>query len=268
MAAGALPQDWPGLLLVVFILGLKHGMDPDHLATIDGLTRFNALKRPRLSRWSGCLFSFGHGAVIMLVAGGVAVMATEWSAPAWLEHFGTWVSILFLLALGGANLQAVLRTPQHQLARTVALKGRLLGRLTETSHPVLIASVGAAFALSFDTLGQTALFSLSASRLSGWLFAVFLGLVFMLGMMVTDGANGLWVARLLRQADQRALIASRVLGLSIASLSLSLAALGIARTISPGIAALAEANGMALGLGVVAILAASFALGTRLARAA
>ena len=35
----ALPADWFGLLVVVFLLGMRHGMDADHLATIDGFTR-------------------------------------------------------------------------------------------------------------------------------------------------------------------------------------------------------------------------------------
>ena len=30
------------LVALAFVLGLKHGMDADHLATIDGLTRCNA----------------------------------------------------------------------------------------------------------------------------------------------------------------------------------------------------------------------------------
>ena len=50
---GILPHDGVALIMVVFILGLQHGLDPDHIATIDGLTRFNAELRPRLSRWSG-----------------------------------------------------------------------------------------------------------------------------------------------------------------------------------------------------------------------
>ena len=37
-----LPNDWLALLAVVYALGLKHGMDPDHLATIDGIARSNA----------------------------------------------------------------------------------------------------------------------------------------------------------------------------------------------------------------------------------
>src|ERR1700690_4076550 len=46
-----LPTHWLALVGVVFLLGLKHGLDPDHLAAIDGLTRFNAARRPGLSRW-------------------------------------------------------------------------------------------------------------------------------------------------------------------------------------------------------------------------
>ena len=38
----ALPTEWTSLAAVVFLLGLKHGFDADHLATIDGLTRVNA----------------------------------------------------------------------------------------------------------------------------------------------------------------------------------------------------------------------------------
>ncbi len=35
----SLPNDFAGLVLMVFLLGLRHGMDPDHLATVDGLAR-------------------------------------------------------------------------------------------------------------------------------------------------------------------------------------------------------------------------------------
>jgi nickel/cobalt transporter (NiCoT) family protein len=265
---GTIPHDWPGLLALVLLLGVKHGMDPDHLATIDGLARFNVAARPRLARWSGCLFSLGHGLVVMLVAAGVALTASAWSPPRWLEDLGTWISIVFLLALGSVNLAAVLRTPADRVARTAGLKGRWLRHFTETSHPVLIASIGAAFALSFDTLSQAALLSLSASQAAGWAFAAFLGLVFMAGMMITDGANGLWVAGMLARSDRRARIASRVLGLSIALLSLSIAALGLAKLGSPRAAAAVDAAGPMLGFGVAAVVLASYALALRLTRPA
>lgn len=261
-----LPHDWLGLVLVVFLLGLKHGMDPDHIATIDGLTRFNAQTRPLVSRWSGFLFSLGHGAVVTLVAGVVALTATNWSAPGWLEDLGAWISILFLLALGTVNLVQVLRSAPDQVVRPVGLKGRFVKRFTEASHPVVIASVGAAFALSFDTVSQAALFSLTASSLAGWLFSIGLGVLFMIGMMITDGVNGLWFARMLRKSDQRAIVASRVMGLSIAFLSLSIAALGIGKYFSPAFADALEGTSLIMGLGLVAILLASFGLAKWLSR--
>jgi high-affinity nickel-transport protein len=259
-----MPQDWMGLVLVVFILGMKHGMDPDHLATIDGMTRFNALRRPRLSRWSGFLFSLGHGIVVTLVAALVALSASKWTAPAWLDDLGAWISICFLLALGCVNLREVWRAAPDLPVRPVGLKGRFLRRFTETNHPVVIAAVGAAFALSFDTISQAALFSLTASSLAGGLFSVGLGLLFMLGMMVTDGVNGLWVARLLRQTNRRALIASRVMGLSIGFLSIAVAGLGLAKYFAPPLSAVLDGAGLLLGVGLGIILLASFGLALRL----
>ena len=179
-----LQYDGVALMMVVFMLGVQHGIDPDHVATIDGLTRYNATLRPRVSRWSGALFSLGHGLVVTLVAAMVAAFATEWTPPVWLEHLGAWISITFLMGLGIVNLRAVINSPKDQPVRISGVMGARLAKLSRTSHPVLIATVGAAFALSFDTVSQAALFSLAASKLAGWIFAVVLGLVFMAGMMV------------------------------------------------------------------------------------
>ncbi len=261
-----LPNDWLGLILIVFLLGLKHGMDPDHLATIDSLTRFNAIAKPKLSRWSGFLFSLGHGLVVMLVAVVVGVVAKEWDVPGWMKDVGTWISIVFLCALGLVNLITVFKTQRNQVVKTVGLKGRWLGRLTETSHPLLIAFIGALFALSFDTISQTALFSLAASNLAGWIFSVILGLVFMLGMMTTDGINGWWVANLIKRADQAALIASRVMSLVVAALSLTIAGLAIIKYFSPDVAAHTEREELLFGCAIVAIVAISFYIAIKLSR--
>src|SRR5712671_4775954 len=146
MSLETLPTYWLSLVAVVFLLGLKHGLDPDHLAAIDGLTRFNAASRPRLSRWSGLLFSAGHGLVVTAIAVAVATVASEWRAPPWLEDAGAWISIAFLTLLGVANLASVLRAPRGAPVRPVGLRGRLfarllhsrpLGPLMRAEHPVL-----------------------------------------------------------------------------------------------------------------------------------
>lgn len=261
-----LPTHWLALIAVVFLLGLKHGLDADHLAAIDGLTRYNARRRPLLSRWSGLLFSAGHGVVVTLVAVVVATVAVDWSAPAWLEETGTWISIAFLTLLGAANLAAALRTPRGEVARAVGLRSRVFRRLTEAEHPVLIAAVGAAFALSFDTISQAVLFSLTGSHLAGWVFAAGLGLIFTAGMMATDALNGLWVSHLVRSADARAASASRVMCFAIALLSLAIAALATARRVLPGLDEQLASWGTALGIGVVAAVAAAYFVALRIAR--
>ena len=262
-----LPNDWLALLVVVYALGLKHGMDPDHLATIDGIARSNAARNPRLARWSGFLFSAGHGAMVILVAIGVSLLARQWQTPAWLDALGAWISIAFLYALGLLNLYGVFTTRADQLVAPAGFKSHLLGRHARVSHPALIAAVGALFALSFDTVSQVALFSLTASSMSGWGFSVVIGIAFTLGMMTTDGMNGLWVARLLARADRRALVASRAMGLAIAGLSLLVASYGLARLFSPAIASYTAERELLLGCAAVAIIGLSFLIGLRLAQA-
>ena len=249
--------DGVALMMVVFMLGAQHGIDPDHVATIDGLTRYNAALRPRVSRWSGVLFSLGHGLIVTLVAAIVAAFATEWTPPVWLEHLGAWISITFLMCLGIVNLRAVVASPNDQPVQIAGLMGTTLARLSRTSHPVLIATVGAAFALSFDTISQAALFSLAASKLAGWIFAAALGLVFMAGMMVSDGLNGWWIGRLAQRADAKSAAISRTMSFSIGALSIAIAMLGIIKYFSPDVAASIDRAGLLIGI-CLAVCAPAF----------
>ena len=77
-----------GLAVVAGVLGMRHGVDADHLAAIDAMTRCNAQARPALARRTGLWFSIGHGAVVIAVAFAVALSAHAWAAPGWLEPFG------------------------------------------------------------------------------------------------------------------------------------------------------------------------------------
>jgi nickel/cobalt transporter (NiCoT) family protein len=216
--------DTLGLAALVFVLGLKHGLDPDHLVAIDGFTRSSR------SRWCGLFFSLGHGVVVTLVGVAVALIAVDWQAPRWLEYTGAWISIGVLLALGLANLAAALRAAPGRPVALVGLRGHWLPeRLARASHPAVIAAVGAAFALSFDTISHALVFSMTGASLAGWYFAAVLGIVFTLGMALTDAANGLWVARLVASADARAAAASRVMSIAIALLCLVLGVLGLAK---------------------------------------
>jgi len=258
--------DWISLLILTFVLGMKHGFDADHLATIDGLTRYNARLRPGLARYCGTLFSLGHGAVVLAIALGVAGIASQWEVPEWFGILGAVISITFLIALGSLNLAAVLRAGPDEVVQPVGLKGRLLGNLRHASHPALIAVVGALFALSFDTLSQAAFFALTATQFGGWQHALALALLFMLGMLLTDGINGLWIARLIARADQVALVASRVMGLVVSGVSLLVAGFGVAKLLSPAVDAWSEGKELGFGFMLVAIIALSFVVAVRLTR--
>jgi high-affinity nickel-transport protein len=205
-----LPAEGLGLMALVFLLGLRHGFDPDHLVAIDGLTRSNR------SQWNGLFFSLGHGVVVTLVGVAVAIAATEWQAPAWLQELGACISIGVLVVLGLANLIMLVRTPADRPVPLAGIRSHwFAAQLARASHPVFIASIGAAFALSFDTISHAAAFSLTGAALAGWLFAMLLGLVFTLGMVLVDALNGFWVAKMR---------GSRVVSAAIAVLCLAIAA--------------------------------------------
>lgn len=274
-----LPTDWITLCGLVFVLGLKHGFDADHLATIDGLTRLNSAAGRPHARWCGSLFSLGHGAVVLMVAALAALAGRHGQVPGWLDTTGIWISISFLLVLGVANLRAVLAAPSGALVRPVGLRSKLFLRASSglsarlpkgargrlATQPGSVAGVGALFALSFDTISQTVLFALAASRFGGVADALLLGLVFVAGMLVTDGINGWWLSRLLARADRAAAIASRVMGLAVAAISLWVAALGIGRALAPPQLD-AEGWDTMQGALIVGIVSASYLLARWLAR--
>ena len=261
-----LPTEWLALLALVFLLGAKHGLDADHLATIDGLTRYNLRTAPDRARWCGSLFSLGHGAIVMMIALAVGLASSKWQVPAWMEDFGTWISIGFLTLLGILNLRAVLMAPTGEMVATIGIKAGLLSRLQATSHPLAIAAVGALFALSFDTMSQAALFAVTATQHGGAAHTLILGAAFTLGMLLADGANGLWIAGLLRRADHRARIASRIMGLMVAAISFSVATFALVRWLRTDISQWYEGKELLVGIGVIVLLATTFVLGNWLAR--
>jgi high-affinity nickel-transport protein len=266
MNLSELPHDLLGLALVVLMLGIKHGFDPDHLAAIDGLTRYNAQSRPRLASLAGALFAAGHGIVVVGVALGVSLLAQAWQPPHWLQSFGAWMAIGLLVLLALLNIAGVLRTPGHEAAHLVGWRSGAFGRLLNARKPAAVVGVGALFALSFDTVSLAALFALSASQFGGWRPALLLALLFMAGMLVTDGINGWWIARLVRRSDETARVASRVMALSVAGVSLLTATLAAASQTLPAAAAWTEGKAIWFSAGIVVWVFGSYVLGRRLAR--
>ncbi len=235
-----LPLDAFALATVVFLFGVRHGFDPDHLVAIDGLARSGG-------RWCGLFFSLGHGLVVTLLGIIVAIAAADWQAPSWLEEAGVCISVGVLAALGLANLLAFSRGD-----RPVGIRSRWWAdRLANASHPAIIAAIGAAFAVSFDTISHALFFSITGASMAGWAFAGVLGVLFTLGMALTDTLNGWWVARM-------AAATSRYISAAIAALCLVLAVAGLSR-VTANVAPL-------LSIASIAIILGSWLIARRMAR--
>lgn len=262
-----LPATFGGLAALALLLGLRHGFDADHLAIIDGLTRLNTGEQRRHARYCGALFSLGHGLVVVAVAVAVGSLFGRWDTPQWLQNTGLAISIGFLALLGILNLRAVAVAAPGEIVRPVGLKGRWAGPLARARHPGAVALVGALFAISFDTLSQAALFAVAGGQFGGALAAGALGVLFMAGMLITDGLNGLWISRLISRSDETARVASRIMSLAIGSVSLLVALFGAAKWLLPRLDHWSEGKELAFGGAVVAIMVIAFVVALALARA-
>ena len=118
-----------GLELLAVALGMRHGVDPDHLAAVDGLSRV------RPSPLNGVLFALGHGGVVTLLAFPAASLLGRVDLEA--LHLPAFL----LLLVAALNLYRLLKptppTPPKGLPpHKPHLTGVLYGLVLETAnHP-------------------------------------------------------------------------------------------------------------------------------------
>jgi nickel/cobalt transporter (NiCoT) family protein len=208
------------LFILVFVLGMRHGLDADHLACIDGLVRYNWRIRSPYARWVGTLFSLGHGLVVAGVAAILGLVTSHFTFPTYFDTVVTWISVISLFIIGTMNTMNLLRKPvQEEGFQLQGLKGRFIPRAAkETKNPFLIVLIGGIFALAADTISQTSVWALAAGS-SGNLMPVLLGLTFMVGMVLTDTLDSLIAHHILDRSGQMGRTASRVMGWFIVAIA-------------------------------------------------
>ncbi|MDR6999781.1 sodium:proton antiporter [Neobacillus niacini] len=209
------------LILLVFVLGLRHGLDADHLACIDGLTRYNLRMNSPIARWVGTLFSFGHGFVVASVAVILGVFIKDFKIPVYVDTFVTWISVLSLFSIGTLNVYNLLKTnPESDKNFQVSgIKGKFIPRAAkETTNPFIVILIGGLFAMAADTVSQTSMWAIAAGN-SGKYMPIILGIVFMVGMMVTDTIDSFVAFRMVSHSTRLGQSASRIMGWIIVSLA-------------------------------------------------
>ena len=122
------------------------------------------------------------------------------------------------------------------------------------------------FAFSFDTISQATLFALAAGRFGGVAQALFVAGLFVLGMLLVDGINGVWISRLIRRADRTAVIASRIMALTVAGISAAIGCFTIAKLLLPAVDAWAEGRELVVGTVVVLGVLTAFVAGMAVSR--
>jgi len=214
----------------VFVLGLRHGADPDHLAAIDNLTRNSLGARERLSRFVGTLFAGGHSVMVLAIAALAGLLGSRLAVHgALLETIGTWVSIVTLFLIAAFNINQ-LRT--NRLGPIAGVKTGLLPKaLRAATTPLAAIPIGLIFGLGFDTSSQVAAYALALTSGGGIAAGLAIGLVFSLGMTVTDTLDSLLVHRLCTRHPLELVRATRVWIIAVTALALSVASYELAQAL-------------------------------------
>jgi high-affinity nickel-transport protein len=179
-----------GAALVAYALGLRHGLDADHLSAIDNATR-RLIAQRRSPVGAGFFFSVGHTLVVL---GAVVIVALcggeQWLAGSSLAQAGALSGGILTLVIGALNV-SVLRSVVKREPRTrVNILGRLGGRATS---PLGLLCVGTIFGLGLDSAAAVLILVSGGVPLPALLG---LPVVFGAAMALVDTADGELMRRL------------------------------------------------------------------------
>jgi len=253
----------PSALALLFLMGMRHGLDPDHIAVIDNIT-FRAMDdRPRAAAWTGFLFSWGHSISVMVIAVLFGFAGRLFQLPAWFAHVMSGVVIALLVLVGTLNLRALLSPAPY---RAKGWRHALLpGRFTASTHPMVTIAVGVAFGVVVDTAAQVATWGATAAAAGGIPAAAIVGTSFAAGMILTDSSDSWIVAALLRdqRSPERVSLYRRRVGWLIVALSYGMAAVSLLNLLRAG-PEFDDGQALLIGAGATALVIAAIVVGNRL----
>jgi nickel/cobalt transporter (NiCoT) family protein len=195
--------------VAVYVLGLRHGADPDHLAAIDNLTRNSVEQTPRLSRFVGSLFACGHTVMLLAIAGLVGLLGSRFAQQGpLLERTGTWISIALLLLLAAFNLRQLSAGKTEHIS---GFKTRFLPAvLRNATSPWAAIPIGLLFGFGFETSSQVAAYAIAFGSRSGVTGAIAAASLFCLGMLCSDTLDSLVIHRLISYRSAKRRLSTRL----------------------------------------------------------
>ena len=202
----ALQHHFTGFIILM-VLGLRHGLDPDHITIIDGYTYRMHLTKSVWTRWVGTLFTFGHGIMVTVIALTLCILRNNFEMPPMLDILVEWTSTVMLFFIGVSNLIALKRNQQGQL--NSVRKWLLPKSFSTTINPFTVIVTGVIFGFIFDTSSQIAAFGYAISVSNQWIYAIIGGLVFSLGLIMTGTCDSLLLSKLLKTFDQKKILRHR-----------------------------------------------------------
>jgi high-affinity nickel-transport protein len=202
-----------GLGILAYVLGLRHGVDADHICAIDNTTR-KLLQENKRPLTVGTWFSLGHSTivVVLIVALGLATQWIRSHIPAFQSVggiIGTSVSGVFLFVIAFVNLLIFLsiyrifrelRTGrldnaglEEQLNKRGFMNRYFNFLFKVVNEPWQIYPIGVLFGLGFDTATEVALIAITLTYAAGAIplgVILILPLLFTCGMVLTDTTDG------------------------------------------------------------------------------
>jgi high-affinity nickel-transport protein len=203
-----------GTAFLAYVLGLRHAVDADHIATIDNVVR-KLMQDGKHPLAVGLFFSLGHSLSIAL--GVAAIASAAFALQGRYQQFreigsiiGTSASAFFLLTVGAINLAILCTVWQNfqRARRGVETRGEdidlllsgtgLMSRILQPLFRMVTASwqmlaVGLLFGLGFDTATEISLFTVAAGQANTGLslaHVMVFPALFTAGMTLVDSTDG------------------------------------------------------------------------------
>jgi nickel/cobalt transporter (NiCoT) family protein len=203
-----------GTASLAYTFGLRHAVDPDHIAAIDNVTR-KLMQEGKRPISAGFFFALGHSTVVVIASLLVALSVGALEANfAWFKTIGGMIgtgvsaTFLFVIALINALILisvyrafAGLRRGEHvteEALHDLLSRRGFLSRLLRAVFGIVTRSwhmypLGFLFGLGFDTASEVGLLGISASQgsagLPAWSLLIFPAL-FTAGMSLVDTTDG------------------------------------------------------------------------------